>query len=641
VEEYTMVPNTDQIGCDNGYCADFEGVCQEVQSCFVDPCEFTSCEDGQVCESNYCGGCNARCVDDGMTENSATLTPNHDCPRGLCHNPDGLCEAEMYCHVDPCNGHDCEFGKVCQTNMCGGCHAVCAPDPLYVAPPEPPAKVPGSDCPEAKWHMSRVVGESNTCTNDDNYPQEWAESGHLFDTPKECCDRYFGESCVVKENCPPEQDPNAPGEDCPEMLWHMSTVPGGKFTCTNDEVYPGAWEGNPEMLLHSAKECCDKFFGPDCVVEDHCGCPKHWHMSITPGEVKTCTNDPEYPGGWNERPTNYIFRKPEECCQTLFDDPECAVRDVCNAPRCLETWHVDPEAPSSGCSNSVDYPTVWPDTMKGYESGEACCAGYFKGTCDIVNACDEGGAPDATTTTTTAATTSTTMAATTDAPVVTDPPETTTDAPETTTDAPETTTDAPETTTEAPQTTTVAPETTSDAPETTTAAPKTTTQAPVTTASSGDSFVDLTKGFDSFDDIDNTNPIPWIFGSPAQWTVDSERALAGPHSLKNALPENPGEKSELALKVRLPGYSMIRCYAFIDVAMPWDSFTMLVDDVPRYKSYGPSGEWVQVATGLQAGENTIKFFVQNEAKPGAPMPEERSRGSGFVWLDICEIVPMT
>lgn len=410
-----IIPNLEGIGCAKGFCEDFAGNCQAELSCFIDPCEGKSCNDGQICQSNYCGGCSSRCVDDGMTENSATLAPvNKDCPRGECHNPDGVCEAEMFCAVDPCNGHECEFGEVCQTNMCGGCHPVCAVDPLYVEQPDmgdpvptgskagkgttttstvitttdmettavtdPTSTVvktttaakttgvpPGSDCPEAKWHMSTQVGGANTCTNDGVYPAVWnGLSGFIFDSAIDCCIATFQSSCIIVDDCPdlptttqaPEttaettQSPqtttasgDAPGADCPEMKWHMSTLSGAGNTCTNDNIYPPVWDTLTNYLFASASECCKTFFGGDCKIVDHCGCSKNWHMSVTVGETETCTNDLDFPNSWRTQPHIFLFDSASACCEENYGSADCNIRDVCID--CLTTWHVNPEKPGS------------------------------------------------------------------------------------------------------------------------------------------------------------------------------------------------------------------------------------------------------------------------------------------------------
>jgi hypothetical protein len=232
--EDTMATMSTEVGCAEGFCEDFDGECGTKMNCFIDPCEMKSCGENETCESNSCGGCNARCIGSVMTQNSAVIP---FCPRGECHNPDGLCEAETFCAVDPCNGHECAFGEVCQTNMCGGCHAICARDPLYVTPESPTTTeapksttIPGLNCPHAKWHISTQVGGAYTCTNDDDFPTVWYNiDGYLFDSAKACCDDNFGIECIVVDDC----ESKTPIESkCPEARWHISTLTGGTNTCT-------------------------------------------------------------------------------------------------------------------------------------------------------------------------------------------------------------------------------------------------------------------------------------------------------------------------------------------------------------------------------------------------------------------------
>ena len=359
-----IIPNLEGAGCAEGYCEDYDGQCKQEVSCFVDPCDMMNCGDRE-CVSNGCGGCNGKCLDSDMTENSATLpaTPD-DCPRGECHNPDGVCEVEMFCAVDPCNGHPCEFGEVCQTNMCGGCHAVCAPDPFYVKPVEPvsgvgakssevpsmspvstsPTETPGVKCPHAKWHISTVTGGAYTCTNDDQFPPTWFNTdGHLFDSASDCCNEKFGEACIIADVC------HSLESNCPEARWHMSTLEGGANTCTNDDQYPPTWEQNG-FLFPSAKTCCDNFFPDTCIVIENC-------PEVTP----TTTEAP--------------VTTTEASSET--------------APKCLATWHVNPDQPSSSCSNGADVPASYSNHMQGYESAEACCNGYYGegNPCDIVDKC--------------------------------------------------------------------------------------------------------------------------------------------------------------------------------------------------------------------------------------------------------------
>lgn len=50
--------------CPSGQCLDLEGLCKPVMSCFADPCAEVpdeKCGDGEVCKTNFCGGCNFQC----------------------------------------------------------------------------------------------------------------------------------------------------------------------------------------------------------------------------------------------------------------------------------------------------------------------------------------------------------------------------------------------------------------------------------------------------------------------------------------------------------------------------------------------------------------------------------------------------
>jgi len=73
--------------------------------------------------------------------------------------------------------------------------------------------------------------------------------------------------------------------------------------------------------------------------------------------------------------------------------------------------------------------------------------------------------------------------------------------------------------------------------------------------------------------------------------------------------------------------------------MPWELFYVEVNGEQRNTYYQPSGEWISLVTGFNAGNNDIKFMVKNnDFFVGAPRngPED---GSGRVWLDDCEIIP--
>jgi len=133
--------------------------------------------------------------------------------------------------------------------------------------------------------------------------------------------------------------------------------------------------------------------------------------------------------------------------------------------------------------------------------------------------------------------------------------------------------------------------------------------------------------------------IPWNYGNPKQWVLDSSKKYSGSKSLVSIKPEGLGETSMLSLRITTTKWSILQCKIWVDTAMPWELFYVEVNGEQRNTYYQPSGEWISLVTGFNAGNNDIKFMVKNnDFFVGAPRngPED---GSGRVWLDDCEIIP--
>lgn len=75
--------------------------------------------------------------------------------------------------------------------------------PTTKKPTMAPTSVPTIDCSAFKWHMSTQPGESNTCTNDDQFPEPWLQNEQFFfhATGLECCQKTFGGNCDTKDWC--------------------------------------------------------------------------------------------------------------------------------------------------------------------------------------------------------------------------------------------------------------------------------------------------------------------------------------------------------------------------------------------------------------------------------------------------------
>jgi hypothetical protein len=83
-------------------------------NCLVNPCQFASCPAvaGATCVADYCGGCNARWILNGLE---------------VTHQCEGCSDGSqpVNCLVDPCQTATCPSvnGATCVANYCGGCNA--------------------------------------------------------------------------------------------------------------------------------------------------------------------------------------------------------------------------------------------------------------------------------------------------------------------------------------------------------------------------------------------------------------------------------------------------------------------------------------------------------------------------------------
>jgi len=80
----------------------------------------------------------------------AKVKEEEECPERQCRSPDGTCGDLFYrCRLnDPCATVRCGAGMVCETNYCGGCHAVCVTDPKQEPTTSWPARCAIGDVPQ-------------------------------------------------------------------------------------------------------------------------------------------------------------------------------------------------------------------------------------------------------------------------------------------------------------------------------------------------------------------------------------------------------------------------------------------------------------------------------------------------------------
>lgn len=163
-----------------------------------------------------------------------------------------------------------------------------------------------------------------------------------------------------------------------------------------------------------------------------------------------------------------------------------------------------------------------------------------------------------------------------------------------------------------------------------------------TTLSSGSEFIPISSyTTDDFDSSLSQLTIPFDL-SNQQWEITSTKSHSGVHSITNTHNATSGkaaDTAELILKINLPAPTTISCMALIDTSMPFDYFTLVINGHQRNTYHQHHGEeWMRVLTGLDSGENTIVFRVENGGEGVGFLDRDYDHfGSGSVYLDDCEI----
>ena len=190
---------------------------------------------------------------------------------------------------------------------------------------------------------------------------------------------------------------------------------------------------------------------------------------------------------------------------------------------------------------------------------------------------------------------------------------------------------------------------TGDSPVTTTDA--TTTEVVVTTTTEAtDAFetTDSTEGSSEassgnlHDDFEGGGTLTWS-DYEGKWRIDDTTAFSGKHSITNIPSSEVMTSTSLTLTVSVPSTSTFKCQMLIDTGMPFDRFSLYVNDELRDNFFTRIPNWTPLVFVVDAGDNVVEFQVNN----GAHFPAEINRaeqaaeyGTGRVWLDQCEVLKM-
>jgi len=121
--------------------------------------------------------------------------------------------------------------------------------------------------------------------------------------------------------------------------------------------------------------------------------------------------------------------------------------------------------------------------------------------------------------------------------------------------------------------------------------------------------------------------------------LDTTHSYSGTHSITNILVDETSITSDLTLKIYVSDPSTVSCMA-IDIAMPYDYFSLHINGDQRNSYHSKIDEWMPVITSIPPGENTIVLRVQHsnfDLPPDYPEREASLHGVGQVWLDDCEV----
>jgi len=358
-------------------------------------------------------------------------------------------------------GEECceEFTNMAQFSNCE-VRDVC----VSISPTNLPSTSPTAYdiCKSLRFHPDAESGQG--CSNSENYPDDWdlPEKSFLwYDTAEECCAALGGGGfCPVLDVCnsdkptlppskanpiskptlvqtslPTTQPTTKPsgsstlsstdtnvidghGDDdvpCEELKFHPNHVT--EVGCSNSRDFPTDWLSLSSFFFFESREdCCLKFGGEECTIEDVCSenldsppgtdgsdvypdtnnnvdtgsCTNaKFHPVSVPG---TCSNEDEVPTDWDGM--EIFFDSAEECCEIFSLDGKCNVIDICDTDRADEpvdahacTSQFYPQAPGV-CSNGNDIPQDAVEMELFFDSGEECCSVIaVNGKCEIIDAC--------------------------------------------------------------------------------------------------------------------------------------------------------------------------------------------------------------------------------------------------------------
>jgi len=456
----------------------------------------------------------------------------------------------------------------------------------------------------ARWHVSNEENRGSTCTNDDNFPEEWKlpekRDYFLFGSATKCCEALFPKGrCDLVNICPDGVPTAMPTTPVPTTSKPTKRPPTRKPTsrptrnepwyvdrqigkCVQDCTGANPCGGKMSQwadAFKSARACCDSMpwveFGA-CLA--------------TPSP--TVPPPPPSPAPKTDKPTSRPTLAP------ITSKPTNAPTHVPTIDCSAYKWHMSIRSGElQTCTNDEEYPEQWLQNaqMFFHSTSDECCQLKYGGNCSVRDWCagiNKVKVDDAA-----AAAIAEAAAAVIAA--------------------------------EAAQAAALAAAAAAEAAAAAAA-------AAVEENEANQSFVKFDGGMDDFE---GDGTIPWILGSPPEWKIDDTMAFSRTHSITNIQSDEVNAIRTLTTKIDLSASATLTCQVYIDVGMPFDMFGFHVNGAKRDVFYKPEDDWITITTGIAPGSNTIQFVVTN----GDMFPDfgrggqEAIYGTGHVWVDQCNI----
>ncbi|KAL7473789.1 hypothetical protein ACHAXS_014417, partial [Conticribra weissflogii] len=216
--------------------------------------------------------------------------------------------------------------------------------PTY-APTNAPTNIPtvestSGDVECGAWHPDEK--SMWTCTNDGNYTSTWTL---FYPTGEACCQGFFNGPCTLIDACGGDDEDGDMNQQSDNALTPTVNPTNHPVATSEPTVSPTntptkSPTNTPSNIPTTNTPTTDPTGAPTiytsiCPTSTTTNGNDKWHLSMNPNDIKTCTNDKNYPASWDEASpqaqASVFFESAVLCCVTLYGDVHgCNIVEVCH-----------------------------------------------------------------------------------------------------------------------------------------------------------------------------------------------------------------------------------------------------------------------------------------------------------------------